>query len=125
MSTHKHHEIWIEQCTAAESIRQRFGLKEAFDYAVAEKLMNFAAAAADHPAFARELPRFVAQVRLMFTPEEIRTHIERIEREQIERDANATIDDDLLQDSTATSAARTHRFATIKAFLTASQLGTS
>ena len=71
MSTRKLHEIWIEQCEAAESIKARYGLKAAFDYVVAEKLMNFATAASEHPAFARELPRFVAKVRRMFTPEEI------------------------------------------------------
>ena len=34
----------------------RYGLKAAFDYAVAEKLLNFAEAAAQHPEFARALP---------------------------------------------------------------------
>ena len=58
--------IWIEQCEAARTIRERFGLQAAFDYAVGEKLMNFASAAAEHPAFARELPRFVSEVRSMF-----------------------------------------------------------
>ena len=45
----------------------RYGLKAAFDYAVAEKLLNFAEAAAQHPEFARELPRFVSRVRQMFS----------------------------------------------------------
>ena len=36
------HQIWVEQCAAAETIKLRFGLKAAFDYAVAEKLLNFA-----------------------------------------------------------------------------------
>ena len=53
------HQIWVEQCVAAETIKLRYGLKAAFDYAVAEKLLNFAEAAAQHPEFARELPRFV------------------------------------------------------------------
>ena len=35
------HDIWIEQCKAAEEIKLR-GLKAAFDYLVAEKLLNFA-----------------------------------------------------------------------------------
>jgi len=65
-------------------IKIRFGLTAAFDYVVAEKLLDFASAAADHPEFARELPRFVSEVRRMFTPEEIRTHIARVEREQAE-----------------------------------------
>jgi hypothetical protein len=51
------HEIWIEQCDAARDIKLRFGIKAAFDYVVTEKLVNYASAAADHPQFARELPR--------------------------------------------------------------------
>jgi hypothetical protein len=42
---------------------------------VSEKLLNFAEAAASHPDFAHELPMFVAEVRRMFTPEELRTHL--------------------------------------------------
>ena len=49
------HQIWVEQCVAAETIKLRYGLKAAFDYAVAEKLLNFAEAAAQHHEFAREL----------------------------------------------------------------------
>jgi hypothetical protein len=85
MSAGTHHQIWIEQCEAARTIRERFGLQPAFDYAVGEKLMNFASAASEHPAFARELPRFVSEVRRMFSADEIRSHFARLEREQIER----------------------------------------
>ena len=46
MNVRKAHNIWIEQCEAARTIRARFGLQAAFDYAVGEKLMNFASAAA-------------------------------------------------------------------------------
>src|SRR5674476_936125 len=100
MSVRKMHEIWIEQYDAAQSIKLCYGLKAAFDYLVAEKLLNFVSAAAERPEFARELPRFVSQVRLMFTPREIRTHIARVEREL--HDNSATMeddDDDLVQES--------------------------
>ena len=119
------HEIWIEQCDAAQDIKLRYGLKAAFDYVVAEKLLNFASAASQHPEFARELPRFVSQVRLMFTPQEIRTHIARVEREQHEKDVDATEDDELISESPATAAERARQFATIKELLTAAELGTS
>ena len=76
------HQIWVEQCAAAETIKLRYGLKAAFDYAVAEKLLNFAEAAAQHPEFARELPRFVSRVRQMFTAQELVVHLARIERER-------------------------------------------
>ena len=87
MRAGKHHQVWIEQCEAARTIRERFGLEAAFDYAVGEKLMNFASVARDHSAFARELPRFVSEVRRLFSADEIRTHLERLEREETEKDA--------------------------------------
>jgi DNA-binding SARP family transcriptional activator len=61
------------------------GLKAAFDYIVGEKLLNFASAASTHPEFARELPRFVSEVRRMFTPDEIAAHFAQIERAQAEK----------------------------------------
>jgi len=65
VGTRKYHQIWIEQCDAAQEIKLRYGLKAAFDHVVAEKLLNFAGAAVDHPEFARELPRFVACVKCL------------------------------------------------------------
>lgn len=131
MNTRKFHEIWIEQCGAAEEIKQRHGLNAAFDYLVAEKLLNFAEAALRRPEFARELPRFVARVRHMFTPQEIRSHLARIERERTE--CNAEIEDDdaldkedeLILESPAAAAERARQFATIRELLTAVELGTS
>ena len=127
MSADKHHQIWIEQCEAARTIRERYGLEAAFDYAVGEKLMNFASAAHDHPAFARELPRFVSEVRRMFSADEIRTQLAQLEREQIERDAeNSDPDEDeVLCETPAMAAERIRQFATIKDLLTADTLGTS
>ncbi len=125
MTVRKLHEIWVEQYEAAQGIKQRYGLKAAFDYLVAEKLLNFTAAAAEHREFARELPRFVSQVRLMFTPLEIRDHIARVERELLEKSLPLEWDDDLIQDSPATIARRAEQFAIIKELLTATALGTS
>jgi len=129
--TRKFHEIWIEQCDAAQEIKLRYGLKAALDYVVAEKLLNFADAAARHPEFARELPRFVARVRRMFTPEEIQNHLARIEREKREYDAEIEEGDELeeegelIRESPAAAAKRAQQFATIKELLTAAELGTS
>jgi hypothetical protein len=125
VSEREMHKIWLEQYEAAENIKLRYGLKAAFDYLVAEKLLNFAETAAQHPAFARELPQFVSQVRLMFSPEEIRSHITRLERELFENDATESDEDDFLPESPATVAKRAGQFATIKELLTASELGTS
>ena len=78
------HEIWMEQCEAAETIRLRYGVESAFDYVVGEKLLNFAEAAAEHAEFAQALPQFVSRVHGMFTPEEMATHLPRAERRRRE-----------------------------------------
>ena len=125
MSVRKIHQIWIEQYDAAQDIKLSYGLKAAFDYLVAEKLLNFASAAAEHPEFSRELPRFVSQVRLMFTPLEMKAHIERIERELRDKKIALEDDNDLIQESPTTIAKRAGQFATIKELLIATELGTS
>ena len=114
------HEIWIEHCDAAHGI-----IKAAFDYLVAEKLLNFSSAASQHPEFARELPRFVSRVRCMFTPEEIRTHIAWVELEQSEKAGEVSEEDEMHRESPIAAAARAQQFATIKELLTATELGTS
>ena len=130
----KFHEIWVKQCEAAEHIKLRHGSKAAFDYIVAEKLFNFADAATAHPEFARELPRFVARVRDLFTAEEIRAHLDRIELEQREYDANINRRDEFDEqdeqlevglESTTTAEERARQFAVIVELLTAAELGTS
>jgi hypothetical protein len=119
MSSGKHQEIWLEQCQAARTTMLRYGLKAAFDYAVGEKLMNFAEAAHEHPAFARELPRFISEVRRIFSADELRVHLARLEREQSERDGDFADldDDDLHRECPASAAARARQFAVIKELL--------
>ena len=121
----KFHQVWIEQCEAAQTIRTRFGLKAAFDYLVGEKLLNFAEAAANHADFARELPRFVSEVRRMFTPDEIAAQLAQIERAQNEAMMDVSEDDDPCPESPAEAAERVRRFNLIKELLTATKLATS
>ena len=45
------HKIWIEQCAAAEDIRESFGLESALDYLVGEKFFSFVMASEQHPRF--------------------------------------------------------------------------
>ena len=128
MTAAKFHQIWIEQCEAARGIRERYGLEAAFDYAVGEKLLNFASTARNNPAFARELPRFISEVRRLFSADEIRTHLTRLERVQAERDAETREnfdEDEFLEESPAEAAEGVRQFATIKELLTAERLGTS
>jgi hypothetical protein len=125
MNVRKAHNIWIEQCEAAQTIKARFGLTAAFDYLVGEKLMSFAGAASRHPDFARELPRFVSEVRRMFTPDEIGAQLAQIERSQNERNVDVLEEDDLLREGPAAVAECVERFMLVKELLTAPMLGTS
>jgi hypothetical protein len=109
-------------------------LRAAFDYLVAEKLLNFADAATTHPEFARELPRFVAGVRALFTVEEMRAHLKRMQREH-EAYINAhdrfdeqdeQLDEDAPSlESTTVAAERNRQFGVISELLTVAELGTS
>ena len=44
MDMRKAHQIWMEQCKAVHTIKARFGVADAFNYLVGEKLLNFASA---------------------------------------------------------------------------------
>ena len=125
MNARKAHHISVEQYEAAQTIKARFGLTAAFDYLVGEKLLNFASAASTHPEFARELPRFVSEVRRMFTPDEIAAHLAQIERAQAEEDVEVVDEDDPFRESPAATMERGRQFALIKELLTATTLGTS
>jgi hypothetical protein len=126
MSNGRPQDIWIEQCDAAGDISAKFGLKASFDYLVGEKLMNFMEAAVRHPEFARELPRFVSEVRGTFNPELMHDHLARIEREHAEQTAIELEDGEykFVEDARETERWAA-RFAMMKDLLTSAQLGTS
>ncbi len=106
MGERRYQDVWVEQCRATRRIREDHGVRSAFDYLVAEKLMTFAEAAATRAEFARELPRFVAEVRRIFSQEEIRNHFTRIEREQ-RAATEATSDEEIDWDAFDTPAETT------------------
>lgn len=74
------HEIWVEQCDAALSIRERFGLPKALGYLVGEKLLAYVRVAEQDTDFVAELPAFAARVREMFTPSELREYLDGVRR---------------------------------------------
>ena len=89
------HKIWIEQCEATETIRERFGLQNALDYLIGEKLFHFVAAAEQHPEFATELPHFLNQIRRTFTPQQIHNYLDDLERAKFMSPIEADVDLDL------------------------------
>jgi len=74
------HKIWIDQCEATEGIRDHFGLENALDYLIAEKLFTFLMASEKDPLFAAEVPAFVDEIRRIFTAAEIRDYLDHLER---------------------------------------------
>ena len=119
------HDIWIEQCAAAETIRLQHGIGSAFDYVVGGKLLTIAEAAEEHHEFARALPQFVSELRRMFTPAEIEEHLARVENERLQRDMDAMDIYDPERDDLGASEAEARRFELVKELLTAPALGTS
>ena len=125
MNARTAHDVWTEQCEAAQMIRARFGLKAAFDYLVGEKLISFVSAASRHPGFARELPRFISEVRRMFTPDEILTHLAQMEHEQNKENWDVSEEDDPLREGPAAAVEHVRQFMMIKELLTMTRLGIS
>ncbi len=74
------HKIWIEQCAATEDIREHFGMKNALDYLIGEKLFTFVTASEQDPEFAAELPAFVAEIRRLIAAGEISEYLDHLER---------------------------------------------
>lgn len=64
-------------------IKERYGLENALAYLIGEKLINFSEAAEQHPEFAEELPAFAAEVRRLFSLQEIRDHFDAMEQSQV------------------------------------------
>jgi hypothetical protein len=119
--------VWIDQCKATEGIRDQFGLQSALDYLIGEKLFSFVHAAEQKSEFAAELPNFVAEIRRMFTAQEICSYLEDLERSRFLSPPDAydysDLDDDGLEDgitdNSVLGAQELLRFARIKELLQA------
>jgi hypothetical protein len=88
------HKIWVDQCAATEEIRENFGSRNAQDYLVGEKLFAFLRAVERDPLFAAELPPFIRAIRRLFTAEELRDYLERLEKTKyLALDPDLEVDD--------------------------------
>jgi hypothetical protein len=74
------HPIWQQQCDAARGIRERFGNDKALGYLLGEKLLTFLWAADHDPELAADLPRFVAEIKAIFGPSELREYLSEMPR---------------------------------------------
>jgi hypothetical protein len=122
----KFQDIWKEQCVAARGVRAQHGILSALDYLIGEKLLTYAEMAVTRPEFARELPRFVAEVRDIFNGEEIRHYLDHLERMAAREDEQTLNEDDseLFGDFPDRLAAKRARLAQLKELLTSTVLGT-
>ena len=74
------HKIWVQQCLATRRIKRHFGMKNALDYLLGEKLVSFVEAAEQHQEFSQELPRFQAAVWDVFNPYELAVYLTTLPR---------------------------------------------
>lgn len=79
-SSMEFHKIWIEQCAAAEDVREHFGLNDALNYLIGENLFTFVTTSEQDPDFAAELPVFLTAIRRVFAVEEIRQYLDHLEQ---------------------------------------------
>ena len=82
------------------------------------------------PELARQLPRFVSEVRRIFEGDEIRFQLARVEREQearelVSHDEEIFDEGEVFPEDHEISAARARSFMLIKQLLLVAQLGTS
>jgi hypothetical protein len=70
------HNIWIEQCEAAEQIEGDFHLQKALEYLIGEKFLNFLEAAETDSDFRAEIPPFVAKIKEIFERWQLAQYLE-------------------------------------------------
>ena len=68
--------IWIEQCQAARTIEDEFGVPKALAYLVGEKFINFLEAADHNSELQAELPAFAAEIKTIFEPYQLAEYLE-------------------------------------------------
>ena len=72
--------FWMEQCDAARGIKERFGAEKALGYLIGEKLLNFLRASGRNPDLAAEVPKFAAEIKMVFEPWELREYLSGVRR---------------------------------------------
>ena len=79
MSQIQFERIWIEQCQAARRVKEQFGLADALDYLIGEKLLTFAKVAEQRAEFMQELPDFLQEILSVFSLEETSEYATQLE----------------------------------------------
>ncbi len=82
---HPSQETWQQQCAVPVGMVDHFGRTAAYHYLVSEKLLTFADTAGSHPGFAQQLPKFVTEIREIFTPDDIFAGFRHVEQLLLQR----------------------------------------
>jgi hypothetical protein len=125
MTGRRFQDIWKDHCEAARGVREQHGVISALEYLIGEKF--YAETAVGRPEFARELPRFVAEIRSIFSAEEIRPYLQHLERMAAQEGEALSADpahDDFIVETPKQRTAGRARLAWLKELLTVSVLGT-
>ena len=70
------HKIWTRHCKTARRIEDKFGTDKALKFLVEEKFLNSLQAAEHNPDFRAEIPSFVAEIKTIFEPWQLRECLE-------------------------------------------------
>lgn len=110
-------EVWIEQCEAAKQIEAEFGTKNALEYLIGEKFLNFLQAAETDAGFQAEIPAFFGGIKSIFETWQLAEYLEKAREsepfdpslyEPLDQEAAADIErgegEDLRQDDLRRSA---------------------
>ena len=68
--------IWKEQCEAVRTVEDKFGIRNALDYLIGEKFLNFLEAAETDAEFRAEIPSFVAEIKTIFDQWKLAEYLE-------------------------------------------------
>jgi len=74
------HKVWVAQCEAAREIRHQRGVQKALGYLIGEKLVEFVRVAERASEWREQLPMFIAEIKQVFSPEEIRGYLDGLRR---------------------------------------------
>lgn len=74
------HKQWIEQCEAAEGIRERFGTEKALGYLIGEKLLNHLEMAEKSDLWEQVIVPFCEEIKILFEQWEIKSFLGNVKR---------------------------------------------
>jgi hypothetical protein len=82
--------FWKETCDAARMVRAAFGLENALQYLVGDKLFTYLSIAERDTGVAAEMPFIIMEVKRIFTASELKQYLDRLDRTKYARKKGRT-----------------------------------